>query len=270
MELVDSENIKNEEKKDMDKYLSLTNQYFSLVSKINEIENKPEDERNEEDKNNLIELKVLKKQFLKDSGFEHTTLNEEQAQSLVGIINNINPNINSVKLSEEEQEEFIKKFQESRESYIKEKEINISKLLEYIHSTRHENFKNDKRTKNIIKGWEKIKQKHSKVMDIRIRVSREEKEKIIENMNKLGFDNMSDFIRHVACKNEINNYVDEKKIEKYELSEDNQGLLAYFNDDRNNLSFYYIHSNELTNDQKIIRDILLRNKIKELENLIKN
>jgi len=45
------------------------------------------------------------------------------------------------------------------------------------------------------------------------------------------------------------------KIEKYELSKDGKGLLAYYYN-QDGLDFYHIHSNELTKLEVWIKDLL--------------
>ena len=49
-------------------------------------------------------------------------------------------------------------------------------------------------------------------------------------------------------------------IKRYELSRDGLGLIAFFDDETrpNGESYYHIHSNELTEDQKGMRDLFIK------------
>lgn len=129
-------------------------------------------------------------------------------------------------------------------------------------------LKKDYELINTIKnGWNKINDvDKNKLQDLRIRVSDNEKTLITENSIKNGYKNVSDFIREVSInytKQQNNNYL------KYELSSDYLGLVGFFMSDSKNMVSVHIHVDDLTSDQKIIRDLLMVQKLKELDSINK-
>lgn len=126
--------------------------------------------------------------------------------------------------------------------------------------------KNRRERKMIQDGWEKVKEVKTKTTDVRIRMTLDEKEHMQDNAEKYGYKNLSEYIRQVALSNPKKNPA-AAAIYKYELSEDNLGLLAYFRSDNPipDASFYHIHSTEMTDDQRIIYELLMLRKITELE-----
>lgn len=119
-----------------------------------------------------------------------------------------------------------------------------------------------KQVKKLLEGWKKVQE--NKTFDVRFRVTESEKEKLMENAKHAGYTNMSEYLRNISCGNELTNN-QSLNIVKYELSGDLRGLLAYT--DANYV--YHIHSDELNPDQKIIHNLLMREKVLLLEKLTK-
>lgn len=255
-------------------YMDLRNKTACLQEKIKILEEKlkksdSDDIKELEKIQNMVEeFENCKSQELKlYEELSEKDLISKQVDKLGGIdefmkkFNQPKPE-HSKKLSPEEQKELLEKLFSPK---------NIKRPhFSYLPNFSSINQINKTKTKHLMKGWKKVQE--NKTFDVRFRVTATEKETLMENLNKAGYTNISEYLRDVSCKNKpsIDDY--RPNIVKYELSDDLRGLKAYVDSTQptdNAQPFYHIHSDELTCDQRIIHELLMREKVLLLEKLTK-
>jgi len=123
------------------------------------------------------------------------------------------------------------------------------------------------------KRAKKNKELKNRDTEVRIRISEYEKQIMQKKAESLGMKNLSEYIRLTSLNAQVSVSCDKDHpqysyIKKYELSADKRGLIAYYYDKNSTnpeKDFYHIHSDELSLDQRIIYELLLRERLIELE-----